>query len=57
MVGQKVYISKASRAAQASRQVICGSHPSNLFTLSTEIAVAFPGMGDLIVAAWCDYPG
>lgn len=57
MVGQKVYISKASRAARASRQVICGSHPSNLFTLSTEIAVAFPGMGDLIVAAWCDYPG
>ena len=57
MVGQKVYISKASRAAQASRQVICGFHPSNLFALSTEIAVAFPGMGDLIVAAWCDYPG
>jgi hypothetical protein len=50
VTGQKFYISRGAGAAQAFRQETSGFQPRSLFALSTEIAVAFPGIGDLISA-------
>ena len=51
MIGQEFYISRGAGAAQASRHETSGFQPSNLFALSTEIAVVYPGMGVLISAS------